>query len=60
VGLLNNATHFKVKHFGANDIIGFNITDSEMDNFDKYDDRVTATYASLPLNPEATHHGKIK
>lgn len=60
VGLLNNATHFKVKHFVASDIIGFNITDNEMDNFDKYEDRVQATYASLPLNPEATHHGKIK
>jgi hypothetical protein len=60
VVLLNNATHFEVKHFVANDIIGFNIIGSEMDNFHKYEYRVKATYASLPLNPEATHYGEIK
>ena len=60
VGLLNNATHFEVKHFIANDIIGFNIIGSEMDYLDKYVDRVKATYASLPLIPESTHYGKIK
>jgi hypothetical protein len=49
-----------VKHFVANDIIGFNIIGSEMDNFHKYEYRVNATYASLPLNPEATHYGEIK
>jgi hypothetical protein len=60
VGLLNNATHFEVKHFEANDIIGFNLTGNEMNNFDKYDDRVQAAYDTLPLKPTATHHGKIK
>lgn len=59
VKLLKDATHFKVEHFIANDIIGFMVNANDTDNFNKYNDRVQATYASLPLKPEATHYGKI-
>jgi len=60
VKLLKDATHFKAEHFIANDIIGFNINANDTDKFNKYNDRVQATYASLPLKPEATHYGKIR
>jgi len=59
VKLLKDATHFKVEHFIANDIIGFNINISDADKFNKYNNRVQATYASLPLKAEETHYGKI-
>jgi hypothetical protein len=60
VKMLKDATHFKADHFIANDIIGFNINANDTDKFNKYNDRVQATYASLPLKPEATHYGKIR
>jgi hypothetical protein len=60
VMLLKDATHFKAEHFIANDIIGFNINANDTDKFNKYNGRVQATYASLPLKPEVTHYGKIK
>ncbi|MFM9026667.1 MAG: hypothetical protein ACKOQ6_01555 [Bacteroidota bacterium] len=60
VKLLKDATHFKAEHFIANDIIGFNINANDTDKFNKYNDRVEATYASLPLKPEETHYGKIR
>jgi len=59
VKLLKDATHFKVEHFIANDIIGFNINIIDADKFNKYNNRVQATYAFLPLKAEETHYGKI-
>ena len=60
VNLLKDATHFKAEHFIANDIIGFNINANDTDKFNKFNGRVHATYASLPLKPEVTHYGKIR
>jgi len=60
VRLLKDATHFKAEHFIANDIIGYNINANNTDQLNKYNDRVQATYASLPLKPALTHYGKIR
>jgi hypothetical protein len=57
---LKDATHFKVEHFIANDIISFNINADDLDKFNEYSDRVQATYASLPLKSAQTHYGEIR
>ena len=60
VDVLKNATNFEVKHFIANDIIGYNIKANDLEKLNKYQARVQATYASLPLKPKSTHYGMIK
>lgn len=60
VRLLKDATHFKVEHFIANDIIGFNINADDIEKFNEYSDRVQASYASLPLKSVQTHYGIIR
>ncbi len=60
VELLRDATNFEVKHFIANDIIGFNIEANNPDKFNEYDKRVKASYASLPEKPNVLHFGRIR
>ncbi|WP_291401611.1 hypothetical protein [Daejeonella sp.] len=59
VNLLKDATNFEVKHFVVNDIIGFNIDASDAEKFRRLNERVKATYASMPKESSWTHYGKI-
>lgn len=59
IELLTDATHFKVNHFIANDIIGFNISADDEDKLKEYNDRIHQTYATLPSKAEMIHFGKI-
>jgi hypothetical protein len=59
VVLLNDATNFRVEHFVANDIIGFNITADQTEKIIKYSARVKASHESLPKKPIWIHYGKI-
>ncbi len=59
VDFLKEATNFRVEHFIANDIIGFNINADQTEKITKYSARVKATYASLPKKPFWIHYGKI-
>ncbi len=60
VELLKDATNFEVKHIIANDIIGFNIEANNPDKFNEYDQRVMASFASLPEKPNVLHFGRIR
>lgn len=59
IDLLTDATNFEVKHFIVNDIIGFNINAAEEEKVNKHNERVQATYASMPKEPSWIHHGRI-
>lgn len=59
VTLLKDATRFEAAHYIANDIIGFNISGDEKSKFDEYNNRMNASYASLPAKPAWTHNGQI-
>ena len=59
VDFLKEATNFRVEHFIANDIIGFNINADQTEKITKYSARVKASYASLPKKPFWIHYGKI-
>jgi len=60
IDFLKDATNFKVTHFIVNDIIGFNINAGDDEKFIKLNDRVQATYASIPKTSAFIHYGKIK
>ena len=60
VDFLKDATNFEVNHFIVNDIIGFNINADNDEKFVRLNDRVQATYASMPKTSAFIHYGKIK
>ena len=60
VDFLKDATNFEVNHFIVNDIIGFNIKAGNDEKFVRLNDRVQATYASMPKTSAFIHYGKIK
>jgi hypothetical protein len=60
VSLLCNATNFSVSHFMSNDIIGFNIEADDPNKYNEYEQRLKASYASLPKEPNLLHYGKIR
>ena len=60
IDFLRDATHFKVNHFIVNDIIGFNINADDNEKLVRLNDRVQATYATMPKIAAFIHYGKIK
>lgn len=60
IDFLRDATNFKVNHFIVNDIIGFNINADDNEKFVRLNDRVQATYATMPKIAAFIHYGKIK
>jgi hypothetical protein len=60
VELLKEASNFDVEHFMANDIIGFNIEAENLEKINEFDNRLKASYASLPKIPNLLHKGKIR
>ena len=60
IDFLKDATNFEVNHFIVNDIIGFNITAGNEEKFVRLNNRVQATYASMPKTSSFIHYGKIK
>ncbi len=59
IELLKDATNFDVEHFIANDLIGFNIEAENLEKMEEFDNRLKASYASLPKIPNLFHKGKI-
>jgi hypothetical protein len=44
----------------ANDIIGFNIEADDPNKYNEYEQRLKASYANLPKEPNLLHYGKIR
>jgi hypothetical protein len=59
VALLKDATSFDVHHFKANDIIGYNLQESEWHLFQSYDERVKESYNTLGMTASLIHHGRL-